>query len=275
VASTLLIAVLLAYLYNNVSLTGDQNFARKLDTAIEEAHNWVKLNQQEILKESNIALIRMFQDISTMQLDPLYRDTVNLFMARPARPACWKRLIDPNRPITNSELNQAITQESIDNKWTLYAIAPEIANVTPEELKLFEPDYWHGRKLNHQLWALLHLRHTQRSAEKLDALIEHLCQRISSSQRFDIAVVDLYIQKAAFVLEAGFPQKVRRRWLERIIANQQPDGGWNDKWFILTSTRGPTFSLSRPPSNQHATVQALWALYQVKYRYAHEFGLTP
>ena len=273
--SVLLVGLLLAYTYNNASLTGDQTFARKLDIAIEKAHNWVKLQQQDILKEGNIALIRMLQDIGTMQPDPLYRDTVDSFMTRPARPDCWKRLIDPNRPLMSSELNRTITQEYIDNKWTIYSIAPESANVTPEELKLFEPDYWHDRRLNHQLWALIHLRQTQGPAEKLDALIEHLCERISKSQRFDVAVVDLYIQKAAFVLNAGFPQKVRRRWLERIIDNQQPDGGWNDKWLIFTSRKRPTFSLSRPTSNQHTTIQALWALYQVKYRYAQEFGLTP
>ncbi len=274
-ASTLLMVLSLAYLYNNISLTGDQTFARKLDDAIEKAHNWVKLHQQDILKEGNVALVRMLQDIGTIRPDPLYRDTVHSFMTRPTRPDCWKRLLDPNRPLMSSELNQTITQEYIDNKWILYAIAPESANVTPEELKLFEPDYWHDRKLNHQLWALLHLRRTQSSAEKLDTLIEHLCKRISKSQRFDIAVVDIYIQKAALVLKAGFPQKVRRRWLERIIANQQPDGGWNDKWFIFTSRKRPTISLSRPDSNQHATIQALWVLYQVKYRYAQEFGLTP
>jgi hypothetical protein len=275
IASTLLIALLLTYLYNNISLTGNQTFARKLDNAIEKAHNWVKLHQQDILKESNIALIRMLQDIGTIRPDPLYRDTVHSFMTRPTRPDCWTRVIDPKRLLASSELNQTITQEYIDNKWILYAIAPESAIVTPEELKLFEPDYWHDRKLNHQLWALLHLRRTQSSAEKLDTLIEHLCERISKSQRFDIAVVDIYIQKAALVLKAGFPQKVRRRWLERIIANQQPDGGWNDKWFIFTSRKRPTISLSRPDSDQHATTQALWALYQVKYRYAQEFGLTP
>jgi hypothetical protein len=273
--STLLFAPSLAYLYNNMSLTGNQAFARKLDNAIEEGHNWVKLRQQNIINGGDVSLIRMLQDIGTMQPDPLYRDTVNLFMARPAKPACWKRLIDPNRPITSSELNQAITKEHIDNKWILYAIAPESASVTPEELKLFEPDHWHDRKLNHQLWALLHLRRTQGSAEKLDALIEHLCKRISKSQRSDIAVVDLYIQKTSLVLNAGFPQKVRRRWVERIVANQQPDGGWNDKWFIFTSRKRPTFGLRRPESNPYTTIHALWVLYQVKYRYAQEFGLTP
>ena len=112
----------------------------------------------------------------------------------------------------------------------------------------------------------------RKTDKKLDSLIEHLCERITKSQRFDIAVVDLYIQKTAFVLMAGHVQKVRRRWVERIIANQRSDGGWNDKWFFLTSTNRPCL---RPvPSNQHATVQALWLLYQVKYRHARQFALS-
>jgi hypothetical protein len=264
---------LLAYGYNNLSLMGDRAFARRLDAAIENSHNWVRLNRQNILTRRNVALIRMLQDISTMRPDPLYSGIVESFMAGPARPDCWKRLLDPNWPVISSALNKTLEQEHIDNKWILYAIAPECANVTPEQIRLFDSEHWQERRLTHQLWALMHLCRTQGPNDKLNALIERLCDRITGSQRFDIAVVDLYIQKTAFVLKAGFPQKIRRRWIERVIANQEPDGGWNDKWFLFTSIKELPPGLSRSASNQHATVQALWLLYQVKCRYGDQFGL--
>jgi hypothetical protein len=269
--ATVLIVWLLAYAYNNISLMSDLTFVRRLDSAIEKSHNWIKLNKKKIIDEKNIALIRMLQDIDTMHADPLCSDIVKSFMAAPARPDCWKRLLDADWPVINSALNRAIDEECLDNKWTLYAIAPECANITPEEIKLYDPDRWRNRKLTHQLWALTHLRQRQGPDDKLDSLIEHLCDRIAGSQRFDLAVVDIYLQKTAFVLQAGFPEKVRRRWVERIIANQRSDGGWNDKWFVFTSeTRRP--SLGRSASNQHATAQAFWLLSQVKHRYAEQFG---
>ena len=66
---------------------------------------------------------------------------------------------------------------------------------------------------------------------------------------------------------------IRRRWVERIIANQMPDGGWNDRWFCFDSGRRPVFGFARPPSDQHATIQAVMALYLVKHRYAEQFGV--
>jgi len=270
----LFVGGLVMYAYNNLSLKNDQTFARDITTAIENARMWVEIHQKEILTKRNIALIRMLQDINTMHPDQLYSGIVDSFMVGPSHPDCWKRLLDPNYPVTSSELNKTIEQEYIDNKWILYAIAPEEANVTPQQIRLFDSERWQSRQLTHQLWALMHLRQTQGPDDELDRLIEHLCDRITSSLRFDIAVVDIYIQKVAFVLKAGFGHKIRRCWVEKIITNQQSDGGWNDKWFIFTSNRWPTLNLSRPSSNQHATIQALWLLYQVKYRYPKQFGLS-
>ena len=139
---------------------------------------------------------------------------------------------------------------------------------------MFDPQQWQRRQLTHQLNALVTLKKRSRKAdEKLDELIEHLCERLSGELVFDIAVVDIYIQKVTFVLRAGFPKKIRVRWVERIIANQLPDGGWNDRWFCFTSGRRPILGFAGPPSDQHATIQALTALYLVKYRYPEHFGL--
>jgi hypothetical protein len=172
------------------------------------------------------------------------------------------------------ELNLTIEKESIDNKWVLYAIATEQAKITPQEMHLFDRQRWQRRQLTHQLNALVTLKkRSGKPDEKLDEIIEHLCERLSSELVFDMAVVDIYIQKVAFVLRASHPEKIRVRWVERMIDNQLSDGGWNDKWFCFTSNRRPVFDFAAPPSNQHATIQALTALYLVKYRYPEQFGL--
>ena len=260
-------------LYNNISLSSDKAFAGSLNTAIDKAVAWVALNESEIQGSANIALLKMLHDCDQMCPNSTFSKLINSFMLRRSRPNCWKALIDPDWSVRQSELNTTIKRENIDNKWILYAIAAEKANVTPEQLGLFDRDRWQGRQLTHQLWALIHLRERTTVNGDLNSLIEHLSGRIAGELNFDIAVVDIYIQKAAFVLKAGFPEKIRRRWIERTIENQQDDDGWNDKWFCLRSQSTPIFKLQATPSDQHATIQALWLLYQVKYRYPEHFGI--
>jgi hypothetical protein len=247
-----------ALLYNNVSTVSDAVFAKRVDTAIESAEKWVKSHRMDILEEKNTALFKMLSECDELKANPLFKEIIRNLLETKSRSECWKRLIDPNWPVDKLELNRTIEKESIDNKWVLYAIATEEAKVTAEEMHLFDPQRWQRRQLTHQLNALVTLKKRSRKTdEKLDELIEHLCGRLSSELVFDMAVVDIYIQKVTFVLRAGHPEKIRVRWVERIIANQLSDGGWNDKWFCFTSGRRPMLGFTAPPSDQHATIQAL------------------
>jgi hypothetical protein len=74
------------------------------------------------------------------------------------------------------------------------------------------------------------------------------------------------MQRMAFVLAAGRPDLIRRRWVERAIAKQHADGGWISSWYGW----GPglfVFRLSPKVPNSHTTVQGVWTLYMLKYRY--------
>ena len=218
----------------------------------------------------------MLRECNDIRPNPVFGGIVTSFLNEPMThySRCWKHEVEPNWPIDKLELNIAIKKEYIDNKWALYAIAPDKAEVKPEELGLFDAQRWHRRQLTHQVFALTMLRDRYGSNERLDKLIERLCGRLNSDSAFCMPVVDIYIQRVAFVLRAGFPQKVKRRWVERIIAEQQSDGGWNDRWLCFTTVRKkPIFDIAETPSDQHATVQAILALYLVKYRYPEQFGL--
>jgi len=257
--------------FNNVSLYSDAAFSNRVDTAIELSENWVESHKTEILRWKNIGLLKMLSECNKLKANPVFEKITINFMEAGIRPACWKRLIDPNWPVDEAELNRTIENEIIDNKWVLYAIAPDEARVTPEELHLFEPEQWSKRQLSHQLDALVTLRRTRGSTERVDNLIEHLCDRVSDELFFDMLKID--IGQIAFVLRAGFPEKIRRRWIERILITQLPDGGWNDEWYYFVLGRRSMFDLSFPKGSQHDTVLALTVLYLVKYQYPEEFGL--
>ncbi|MDD5063937.1 MAG: hypothetical protein PHQ35_04145 [Phycisphaerae bacterium] len=260
-----------ALIHNNVSFTSDEVFAEQMDTAIASAEKWVSSNKMDILERRNIGLLKMLRECDAMKPNPVFEEIVKSFLAARCQPECWKRLIDPNWPVNEMELNQTIKNENTDNKWVLYAMAPDKAKITPEEMHLFEPERWRGRKLAHQLDALTALRKTKGATKQLDELIEHLSNRVSNELFFDVLKID--IGQVAFVLRAGFPEKINRRWVERIVASQLPDGGWNNRWCYFVSERRSVFDFSIPPSNQHDTLLALTVLYLARYEYPEHFGL--
>ncbi|MBC8378704.1 MAG: hypothetical protein H8E62_05980 [Planctomycetes bacterium] len=263
-------------LYNNVSTKSDQRFTEDLSRATTDAMLWAVDNEKNLLGGLgyiNIELLRMLQDCSDLRYTPAFDNIIKKFMASNAKPECDKAMLDPNWPIDTDEINEVFDELIIDYQWELYALSPGKISANPKELDFFNPNRWQGRQLTHQLWGLILYRERNECGREVDVLIEHLCDRLSAELNFDISVVDIYIQKVAFVLKAGHPEKIRRRWIERIIENQNFDGGWDDKWLCFTSTRRPRFR--RVNSNQHASIQAFWVLCQVRYRYPDLFGVNP
>jgi len=272
----LLMASVIMYVNNNISFMSDQQFAQRLDEAIERSNHWLQMHKSDVLERKNVALIYMLQDSYSLSPEPVFTEIVDEYMAMHLRPSCWRRVLDREYPIDPIELNREIQKEILDNKWVLYAVAPEQARLTDEQLQdLYDPDKWYHRKLTHQLLALVHLGNPPDEKKDVPALIEHLSRRIGFQLRFNMAVVDIYIQKNAFVLKAGHPENINRRWIERVIDNQHADGGWNDRWWCFESRRKPSIVFDTPASNQHATIQGIWLLNQVKYRYPEYFGLAP
>jgi hypothetical protein len=261
-------------LYNNISLQNNKDFSASLDKSIRQAVVWISKGEGAILKSPNIPLLKMLDECDKMHPTAEFLGIIKKLMSKQTRPRCWKALIDPNWPIDQKELYETANNENIDNKWILYAISRGNFNATAEQLGLLDGSRWKGRLLTHQLWALIHLRERTKTDDKIENLINYLTDRLEKELTFNTAVVDIYIQKASFVLRAGYPEKVRRRWIERIIENQHNDGGWNDKWFCFGSRWRSSLRLYKhKPTDSHATIQALWLLYQVKYCYPEYFGL--
>jgi len=218
----------------------------------------------------------MIQDMQTLHPDPYLVSLHQKILARPMKPNCWKRMLLPDHPVSTIELNNTIQEDILDNKWALYALAPDKARLSATQMEeFFQPDRWQHRQLTHQLWALVHLKGQTPDNPKIDPLVNQLCDRLSHELTWDRAVTDIYIQKIAFTLFAKHPEKIKHRWVERVIENQESDGGWNDRWLLVfRSRKRPAFDFKNPPTDAHATIQALWLLYQVKYRYPQQFDLS-
>jgi hypothetical protein len=131
---------------------------------------------------------------------------------------------------------------------------------------MFSPDKYQTGSATHQLFALYLYRSYNGSTPDLDRLIRRISVRIASETSFDFRVTDLYLQRIAFLLAAGQPDLVKRRWVERALAAQQHDGGWRYSWHGW-QPKPFRFQFADESSISHATAQGMWIVYMLKYRY--------
>jgi hypothetical protein len=268
----LIILEVFAVINNNYSFHDPSRaeFEAQLDHAINTSTDWI-VKQPDIM--GNPPLMFMIGDMAEMSNDPRLKGYVQDYLASPrvrvpGHPVTWyyAHWVDPTVPLP------ALTAGVVPNlgwqdSWFTYGTAPEKVELSPEEqAKLFSPDmYSWGVRLHLQLIALDIYRHYNGSSPKLDAVIIPVTNGVAHDAFWDFRVSDSYPQRSAFLLAAGQPQLVKKRWIKRILDRQNPDGTWNYCWYGWC--RGVfEFSLTQE-DHGHTTVQAAWALYQLKYHY--------
>ena len=258
----------LLLLNNNFSLqhVSRESLTPRLESATELGTNWLDANAVAITQ--NPALVYMVADMANMSGSRRLQHIVDLYLSDPFVPPrfIWRRVVDEKaevRPPTRAELDY--DQEY--QRWILYGSAPHLVQLTEaERADMFSPDKYIWGKRTHQLSALLLYRKRGTNTESVEPLINHLCGGIAFEADWDVRVTDLYLQRVAFLLLAGRPDLVKPRWVERILAAQEAEGGWKRSWHGW----GPGlfalhFNDQRPTA--HATVQGVWTLYMLKYRY--------
>jgi hypothetical protein len=254
---------------NNFSVwaTSRETFALQLDHAIHLSTSWLAANRTE----RNFALLYMIDDMAEMSGEIRLRRIVDDSLKGPSNPfwsssTIWRRMVDKTteaRPPSRSELNSLGEYQ----RWILYGVAPHQVLLTDaERSNMFSPNkYFWGRR-THQLFALLMYRKHGEDSEATNRLVDHLCEGIAFEADWDFRITDLYVQRIAFMLAARRPDLVKRRWVERILARQERNGGWIESWYGW----GPglfEFGFGDRQPTSHTTVQGMWALYMLKYRY--------
>ena len=256
---------------NNYSLhrSPRADFSAQLDHAIETSTQWM-LQHPEI--QGNPSLMFMIADMEKMSGDPRLRTMLDAYLRsryvrNPTMPVSfvWVRFADPqiHVPIL---LVMDLMNTGFELRWDAYAVAPDRVELTDaDRADMFSPSkYFWGRR-QHQLLALDMYRYYNGGAEELDHTMNQLAEKVARDAYFDFRVSDSYYQRSAFTLGAGRPDLVRRRWIERILDYQRPDGSWAYCWYGWC--RGIFEFQFEDSGADHSTVQAAWALYMLKYRY--------
>lgn len=252
-------------LNNNFSFRSKSygEFVSQLDDAVLFGTAWMTARTGQVLQYQNLFLIHIIDDMADMSEEPRLRRMVEVYLEMPGN-SLWRRLADKQaevKPMSRSELDQLEDYQ----RWTLYALAPaEVPLNAEEKADMFSENAHHWGSLTHQLISLY--VYWKYQGEDVDALLDHLSERIAFEAIWDIRITDFYLQRVAFLLAVGRPDLVKPRWVERIIAKQDTDGGWSADWHGW----GPDilrFQWKQQGTNAHTTVQGMWALYMLKYRY--------
>ena len=238
-------------------------FMVTLDRSIARSADWLDANPEE----GNSALVYMIADMAELSGEPRFKRIVDGFLKGAGKsPSVWHHMVDGTLPI------RAPARRDLDRlfeyqRWLAYGAAPrEVSLTESERSNMFSRDKYIWGTRTHQLFALL-LYRKRAQDEAVASLIDHLCAGIAFEANWDFRVTDLYLQRVAFLLAAGRPDLVKRRWVERVLAKQEQDGGWIGSWYGW----GPRLfevSLRKPRPQSHTTVQGMWILYMLKYRYS-------
>jgi hypothetical protein len=273
-----LLVVGFAWLNNNSSLRPllRAKFLRELDDAVTTSRDWVLDvgegasvfgKEEGAALMTNAALLHMVADCARSSGDQRLQSLATRYFRVVSTPYWFGRLVDPS---CRFERPPESYLRSIDDyqRWFLHAVAPrEYQLSTEDRVDMFSPDKYRTGSATHQLFALYLYRNHNGTTPDLDRLIGHISARIASEASIDFRVTDLYLQRIAFLLAAGQPDLIKRRWVERVFAAQQTDGGWLWSWYGW-HPKPFRFRLAEVSfSTSHPTVQGMWIAYMLKYRY--------
>lgn len=243
------------------------------------AIEWLRNNEAEVLASNNAALWWMVRESAARSgneyLADLYRRLHERYLAgKPNNP--WQHMFDAGT-------RQRVPVEALDawpdyNLLFLYGLSCQGAlRAEPRVAALLKPDacgrigtpaYFRDPAcITHQLMGVRFMQDRQcESAADTAALATSLIDRIVVDMEWDFRVVDFYIQRLMMLAESGATDRIRARWLVRVLDAQRPDGGWDDIHPLIDigertiGWSGRSLRLRKPQSNFHTTAQGLYLM---------------
>ena len=119
--------------------------------------------------------------------------------------------------------------------------------------------------LTHQMMGLQFQKRIQcGEIEALDEKVGVIAEKIQRQAFFDVRVVDVYLQRTLVLLQSGHGEKVRPRWIRRILSAQTQSGGWSGFHPLLPVGRslsigftGNAIAIRPTVPDLHATAQGI------------------
>lgn len=269
----------LAYQNNReLAPVGDEKVAQSYERSV----GWLLDHREEILHDGNPILWWMLGESARVSGDQRVKNLFDEFSGNFDRVlpySVWQAQFHPER--FRSGIFSASEYGSLVEYQQYFLYTRTCSQQLAQEPLIQaqnNPNFcWGGSRIirpacvTHQLMGYRFAQRNQCTVDHLDESITVLQSTIEKQLRYDPRVVDVYIQRVLMLIDSGARDRVKSRWLERVINAQRKDGGWSDvhplipvggdKYFGFNAT-GVT--IAEPTSNFHATAQGVWLMSMLK-----------
>ncbi|HET8710245.1 MAG TPA: hypothetical protein VFM32_02630 [Spongiibacteraceae bacterium] len=261
-------------LYEN-NRAADRPGREKLSQSYEKAVAWLLNHRQEILMDANPALWSMLGESASISGDERVKKLYEEFRQDYDRSfpySIWQAYFHPeqfrNAKFSASEYIALVEYQ----QYFLYGLTcSEQLAKEPFIRAQHSPGFcWSGSRtirpacVTHQLMAFEMIKRNGCGVMDIDAKISALQDTIEKQLTYDPRVVDVYLQRVLMLVESGARNRVKSRWLRRVIDAQREDGGWSDVQPLVVLGGGRNlgfgangFTFANPASNFHATAQGV------------------
>lgn len=276
IAALLLLAMLGCYafmLYQNNRETVPTSDAA-INASYERSVVWLQNHREKILREANPMLWWMLGESARISGDARVQNLFDEFVAlydRNFRYDVWQAMFKPDQ-FRNARFSASEYESMAEyQQYFLYGLtcSEQLAQEPVIEAQhdtgfCFSPrQIYRPACVTHQLMAYRMAERNQCHIADLDRKIAVLQTSVERQLFFDPRVVDIYIQRALMLADSDAAEKIKPRWLERIIAAQLDDGGWSNMQPLINvggrhiGFNATGLATSEPKSTFHATAQGL------------------
>lgn len=263
---------LLFILHNNL---GNQPLhPESVDAAYQRSLHWLDSHRQEILNQDNAILWWMLIEANRIQPNPMLNTMIEEYRshARRNNPGSpWNYLILDTRPTI--DVYRVLDADLPDyNVYFIYAFScnpglaeTELVRMQHDTGFCFQHHPVSPACTTHQMMGFRFLQRFDCAADfDLQDSIDTLAARIETMAVYDFRLVDVYLQRLLMLADIGRWERIKPRWIHRILAAQHEDGGWsniqpllplgNERYIGFT---GRGMGIGRNRSGFHTTAQGL------------------
>lgn len=248
--------------------------AAEIAASHEQSVKWLLNNRARVLRTNNPALWWMIAESARLTGDPRLHDLLAEYRAARAQGrSVWDALFSPELYWgANIEPAQLAGMRDYQQYFLFALTCGRDMAALPSIVAQHDPQFcWKSHPISpacatHQLMGY---RFMQRSGcdrvEGLDERVGILQTSITRQLTWDPRVVDVYIQRVLMLVDSGAADRVKPRWLHRVLDAQLPDGGWSALQPLVPLGGGRYFGFIAKfagtgyvESNFHATAQGVW-----------------
>lgn len=267
------LAIIYGLLYQKNNREIESVDALTVSESLERSIQWLTDNEEKILNDNNAMLWWMLKRSAEITKDyrilKLYKAYKAKYLDQNAY-SLWRPLFIPYSNVNLDRVNLASFPDY--NQYFIYGLTcnKKLGNseIVQQQMKTDFCPNEHPISpacVTHQLMGLqFRIKRQCGNASEMLSQVKELQDMIALQLRWDVRVVDVYLQRVLMLIDTGASHRVKNQWLQNILDLQLDDGGWGP-YQPLVRISGDQYigfhakgiKMLRTRSSLHATAQGV------------------